>query len=211
MNCEIVTENMSELVSGKLESAVIAECERHLRQCSDCREALVGAESLALLKDRDTGAVPAGLYTRSMNDLVKPHGRPQRRQGFWLGTGFGGAIAASLVAVALTLGLFDPMTDQAQAVAEFTVALSEPRVSDIAIETERALAGANISILLSGGIEFDGYGGRRELSWTTDLAAGVNRLSLPILAIDSTGGQMVVRLSHPDSEQIFVVQLKTEA
>jgi hypothetical protein len=210
MNCEMVAENMPRIVAGKLPSALLANCEQHIRQCPGCQGALRGTESLTLLTDRDTGVAPAGLFDRIVDEFVKPHTRPQR-QGFWLGTGVGGAIAASLVALALTFGSFGPIADQNPAVAEFTVALSEPRNMDIAIEIDRALADANISILLSGGVELDGYGARRELSWTVDLEAGVNRLSLPILAVDSTGGQMVVRLDHPDSEQMFVVQLKTGA
>ncbi len=39
----------------------------------------------------------------------------------------------------------------------------------------------------------------------------MNQLTLPVRAIGERGGQMVVRLSHPDSEQIFVVQLKLDS
>ena len=210
MNCEIVSENMPGIVAGELASELLADCEKHIRQCSGCREELRGAESLSLLKGRDGGITPAGLLDGIKHELVKPRATLRGRRGFWLGTGFGGAIAASLLVLALTFGSFGPMADRSPAVAEFTIALNEPRNMDIAIETDRALAGASISILLSGGVELDGYGGRRELSWTTDLVAGVNRLSLPILAVNSAGGQMVVRLDHPDSEQMFVVQLKTK-
>ena len=59
-------------------------------------------------------------------------------------------------------------------------------------------------------VEVDGYVDRHELSWFDDLEPGVNQLTLPIRAIGERGGQMVVRLSHPDSEQIFVVQLKVD-
>jgi hypothetical protein len=59
-------------------------------------------------------------------------------------------------------------------------------------------------------VEIDGYGTRRELSWSEDLDAGVNRLSLPVTASGFEGGQMVVRLEHPLSEQVFVVQLPVD-
>jgi hypothetical protein len=39
---------------------------------------------------------------------------------------------------------------------------------------------------------------------------GVNKLSLPLLASGIGGGQMVVRLSHPDSEQMFVINLPVD-
>jgi hypothetical protein len=96
-------------------------------------------------------------------------------------------------------------------VAEFVVAVREPRNMEIAIETDRPLYGASISIILTGGVELDGYGSQRELNWTADLDAGINRLSLPVVASKSSGGQIVVRMSHPESERVFVVQLKTNA
>jgi hypothetical protein len=82
---------------------------------------------------------------------------------------------------------------------------------NIAIEADRPLQGAEISILLSGDVEIDGFGERHELSWIDDLEPGVNQLTLPVRAIGAGGGQMVVRLNHPDSEQIFVVQLKLDS
>jgi hypothetical protein len=81
---------------------------------------------------------------------------------------------------------------------------------NIAIEADRPLQDAQISILLSGDVEVDGYVDRRELSWTDDLEPGVNQLTLPIRAIGERGGQLVVSLSHPESVQIFVVQLKVD-
>ena len=81
---------------------------------------------------------------------------------------------------------------------------------NIAIEADKLLEGAQISILLSGDVEVDGYVDRHELSWIDDLEPGVNQLTLPVRAVGARGGQMVVRLSHPDSEQIFVVQLKLD-
>jgi hypothetical protein len=169
-----------------------------------------GAEALASLKDRNTGEVPAGLFDAILS-RVGPTAEPRLTgQRFWLGAGFGGAIAASLFAAALTFGWIGTPVADAPELAEFVVSLSEPRNMDIAIETDRALQGAKISIMLSGGIALDGYGDRREVTWTSDLSAGVNRLSLPVIANDQVGGQMVVRLSHPESEQVFVVQLKTD-
>ena len=210
MNCTITVEYISDIVAGTLEPRLLASCEKHLNECSDCQDALRAAESLTLLGNRDIGAPPAALFDRILDDTMKDEVRPRERGGFWLGTGFGGAVAASLLMLAFALGWIGPVAEEDPGIAQFAVSLSEPRNMEIAIETDQALAGANISILLSGNVAIDGYGDRRELAWTTDLKAGVNRLSLPVMAIDSTGGQVVVRLDHPDSEQVFVVQLKAD-
>jgi hypothetical protein len=129
------------------------------------------------------------------------------KRPFWLGAAFGGAVAASLLAIIMMQGVLVLPTDIELREAEFYVSADEPRLVHIAIETDRALPGAEISILLSGAVAIDGTGGRRELSWTDDLDAGINKLSLPLLASGDGGGQMVVRLSHPDSEQLIVIDL----
>lgn len=210
MNCTTIAELIPALVAGELSSNLAAECEQHIRQCAECRDAMLGAESLSLLRERPVERAPDGMLKRVAAELGTVPAA-QRRRGFWLGTAFGGTAVAALLALAFALGWIGPAVEEGDGPAEFVVAMGEPRNMDVAIETDRALAGANISIVLSGGIELDGYGHRRELSWTTDLEAGINRLSLPVRAIDAAGGRMVVRLDHPDSEQVFVVRLKTTA
>lgn len=211
MNCQRILERVEALVTHPLTETEKQLCVEHIADCDECQSALRGTEALRLIRNQREMAPRSSLFEKILIQTAGSIQQPEQKSRFWLGTGFGGAIAASILALALTLGWISPAVDQATATAEFIVALNEPRRMDIAIETDRALAGASISILLSGGVELDGYGSRRELTWTTDLDAGINRLSLPVLAINSAGGQIVVRLSHPDSEQMFVVQLKTES
>ena len=92
--------------------------------------------------------------------------------------------------------------------AEFVVSMSEPRDLNIAIDVDTAMPGATVSVSIYGGIELAGYASQRHLSWTTDLDAGVNKLSLPIIALDNSGGQVIVRLEHPQSQQEFLIQLR---
>lgn len=219
MNCEQMTDMITGMIAGTLSPAQLAEGGRHLAGCQACDDALRGAGALALLKARlkagDTGAAPPGLFDKIVAGLGEEPESNQSGRRFWLGTAFGGAIAAAFFAAALVLGwvafptIFSP--DNAADIAEFRVALGERRNMDLAIETDRVLEGARISILLAGSVELDGFGSRRELTWTSDLKAGVNKLSLPVVAIGQGGGQVIVRLSHPHTEQVFVVSLKTTA
>lgn len=211
MNCETVVENIKALAEGALRGDDKAACMNHVAVCQDCADALRGVR--AMLVVRDQAAVPGSerVFNRVMSKAgYDPHQEASRR-GFWQGAGFSGAIAASLLAVAFALGLFSNPLPEARAAAEFYVSATEVRPMNIAIEADRPLQGAQISILLSGDVEVDGYVDRHELSWFDDLEPGVNQLTLPIRAIGERGGQMVVRLSHPDSEQIFVVQLKVDS
>ncbi len=181
----------------------------HVDRCEDCRVALLGARALAELAAREPGKPPAGLFEAVVEKAVSQPARAPRDNRFWAGAGVG-AIAASLLAVALFFGWTDSRMPTGE-VPEFTVSLEGPRQMNLAFETDRVLEGATITILLSGSVEIDGYGPRRELSWTENLEAGVNRLSLPVIANGFDGGQIVVRLEHPQSEQVFVVQLAVES
>lgn len=210
MNCEQVSGNIPGLISGTLCPADVAGCRRHLAGCRECTEALAGAQALDLLKVRDTGIAPRNLFDNVLDRLDEAR-EPRRGGRFWLGAAFGGAVAASLIAMAFGLGRIEIPSRAAPDVPEFQVVLGEPRNMALAIETDRPLQDARISIMLDGGVELEGYGERRELTWTSDLKAGLNRLSLPVVAVDRKGGRLVVRLSHPQSEQLFVIRLRTGA
>ena len=170
-----------------------------------------GAQALAALAIQDVGSTPNGLFEQVINDVTQPVSEQHDSRQFWYGTGFGAAIAASIFMFAMTLDLWGGSTTTDTGALHFQIAVNEPRSMDIAIETDRALTGATISVILAGGVELDGYAGRRDLTWTEDLDAGVNRLTLPLVATGSEGGQLLVRLSHPQSEQVFVINLETDA
>ena len=199
---------MTSLAAGTLPDEQRTACMNHIAGCSDCEDALQGAIAMHAVRSQQTDAAPHGSFERVMRRTLDASKRQASGQRFWLGAGFGGAIAASLLAVAFALGML--AVPEQPAVAEFMLSMEESRPMHLAIESDRPLQDATISILLSGDVQLEGFGDRRELSWTDDLDAGVNKLTLPLKAVGENGGQLVVRLSHPDSEQLFVVYLKTD-
>ena len=210
MNCSDLIERIPALASGMLPADEREGCLAHVAACEACADALRGAEAMRFLRRRDAGMAPEGLLQDVLDVVSDRQEANAAGRRFWMGTAVGGAVAASLLAVVMMLGVLVRPVDLAPQLAEFHLSVEEPRTMHVAIETERALAGAEISVLLSGAVEIDGAGGRREFKWTEDLEAGVNQLSLPLLAIGDGGGQMLVRLTHPDSEQIFVIDLPTD-
>ena len=211
MKCESVVEQIKALAEGSLQGDERSACMNHIAVCEDCADALRGVRAMLVVRDQATAPGSDRVFNRVMSKTsYDPHQQASRR-GFWLGAGFSGAIAASLLAVAFALGVLTNPAPQTPIAAEFYVSALEVRPMNIAIEADRPLQDAKISILLSGDVEVDGYMDQHELSWVDDLEPGVNQLTLPIRAIGERGGQMVVRLSHPDSEQIFVVQLKHDS
>lgn len=170
-----------------------------------------GGEALKELRGRKTENPPDELFRRVVSNATNSAKHHAGKQRFWMGTAFGGAVAASLFAIAFFFGWTDSGQSPTSSTAEFVVALGEARQMDLAFETDRQLEGAKISILLSGDVEIEGYGVQRELTWSENLDAGVNRLSLPVLANGIDGGQMIVRMTHPLSEQVFVINLPAES
>lgn len=211
MNCDIVADKLTELAAGTLSSYEAHACQAHIAECRMCRDALRGASAMREARMLDTQEVPAGLFERISAEVVRPHRPTARPQRFWLGAALGSALAASLLAAAIALGiLVRPVTTPEPDVAQFYVTNAEARPMNIAIDLDRPLAGARISVMLAGDVEVEGYGSLRELSWNDDLEAGVNKLTLPLRAIGEDVGRVVVRLSHPASEQLFVINLKLD-
>jgi len=178
---------------------------------SEDLDAQRGSEALMELRHRKTDGPSDELFDRVVTAATGNSNDRTSKQRFWMGTAFGGAIAASLFAIAFFFGWTDGGQNPTESSAVFVVALGEPRQMNLAFETDRQLDGATISILLSGDVEIDGYGMQRELTWTENLDAGVNRLTLPVLARSINGGQMIVRMTHPLSEQVFVINLPAES
>jgi len=207
MNCTEFSEQVTVLASGAMPEGRRDNYLAHAAVCAGCDAALRGRRATLAMQELPLDVPPPGLLDRIATDVTRSHPQQNTSRSFWNGAAFGGAVAASLLAIVLMLGVFELPADQPQTVAEFYVSADEPRMMHVAIEVDRALPGAEISILLTGNVEVQGFGSRRELNWSDDLDAGVNKLSLPLVASGEGGGQMVVRLSHPDSEQLFVIDL----
>lgn len=211
-DCENLAANANLIVDENLPPAELIAHRQHAEGCVECRDLLAGVAALGELRRRESSSPGPALFDRLCAGAQAP-GPVPRRFGFWTGTAVGGVFASLVFAF-----LFIQGNEQAPAEVmattspvDFVLDVRQRRMMDIAIDTDRDLHGARITIELNGAIVLDGYGDRREVEWQTDLRAGTNRLSLPIVATDPGEGRLVVRLSHPQSEKVFVVRLKTSA
>ena len=188
----------------------------HLRECSRCEDEWRAVSALWDVSTIPTPAPRQDLFSEAMRLATaagaRREARPPRQRSFWLGLGLGGAIAASLVAAIMTFGLApwtstpwtwtdDPVTPT------ITVALNEPRDVDVAITSAEALEQAEIRVVLTGGVRLAGFADRSEVQWRADLDQGINRLSLPVIAVNGNGGQVVVEVEHASKRQVFVVNV----
>ncbi len=181
----------------------------HVAACDECRDALRGAAAMRMLRDQRPATPPQTLFETAMRVATEDTAPGKTRHGFWYGAGFGGAVAGALLIVAMTLGFpGSPRIDSPPATPAFVIALHETREVNVAIDASRDLNGATVRVFLSGGVELAGFGDSREISWNTDLARGINQLTLPVIATDMSGGTLVVELNHEGMRRVFRVDLK---
>jgi len=92
------------------------------------------------------------------------------------------------------------------------VALHEMKQVKLAFKAQKAVENARISISLPDNVMLKGYPGKRTIEWETQLAAGDNILSLPILAdqLIAAGESdiLVARVSHNGGENTLSVRLQ---
>ena len=210
MNCEDVIASIQNATDNGPADLDSRKAMEHIANCEDCRDALKGKEAMHELRKRSLAIAPESLFTRVIQDVIADAEPRKVGYGFWHGTGFGAAVAASVVMAIMAFGVMrSSEVSPTPAVYDFEIALNETRNVNVAIEAGRDFAAATVSIYLSGDVKLAGFGGKREISWTTSLAQGVNQLSLPIVATSPNGGTLLVRLDNGGAQKVFVVNLKT--
>lgn len=114
------------------------------------------------------------------------------------------------IAWALLVPGYTPTIPELEAATtpQVTLALYEPHDVNIAVDTPSPLADAEIRVVLTGAIELDGFANQRELRWRTNLDAGANQLTLPIIATGTGGGQLLVEVHHGQKRRTFVVDVR---
>jgi len=156
-----------------------------------------------------------------------------RRQGFFWGFSSAAAVALMMWGVSAMI-MTSPQTNHpsAQVASDDTasnvrtsvapgnqseapvlrVALHETKQVKLAFKAQRAVEKAHISISLPENVILEGFPGKRTIEWETQLAAGDNVLSLPILADQPiTAGEsdfLVAKVSHQGGENTLSVRLQ---
>jgi len=171
---------------GAGNAAARREAMEHLVECESCRDAQLAAGMLRAERGRPIPPPPPGALERAI------------------------AAAAAAIAWALLVPGYTPTIPELEAATtpQVTLALYEPHDVNIAVDTPSPLADAEIRVVLTGAIELDGFANQRELRWRTNLDAGANQLTLPIIATGTGGGQLLVEVHHGQKRRTFVVDVR---
>jgi hypothetical protein len=159
---------------------------------------------------------PPGAFERMLSRVAAGQDRvPRSPARFWQGVAVGAAVAAAMAFATVTWlpERGDPVRDDlvASATPQLSLRVNETRDVSITLTTGAALEGAEIHVSLNGSIGLQGYSGERDLKWLTDLDAGTNQLTLPIVATGLEGGQLLVEVTHGGKRRTFLVDVDARA
>src|SRR5207247_9690312 len=170
--------------------------QEHLGRCPDCRQR--HEHALAVLETVRKLSPPAmhpGFITEALSRATRPAAvaaRPKWRPIVGMG------LAASLV-LGVALGVF--LATQPEPVHAVALTIDRPETVRLMFNSAKPLKAATLSLALPENVELVGYGGRRELSWPTDLREGGNLMQLPLIARGATKEEIVASLSHGGSSK----------
>lgn len=207
MRCEDAIDVI--LASRVPQSAEHHAARRHANSCDDCRAALRALDALHALRDEPMPAVDDNAIERAIDRAFTESPERRYRRGFWRGLASGAALAAGMSALAVGLWLFEAGDVEPAAIPEVRIALNRPSNVTVTLETPEPLPNAEVRVELRGAVALDGYAGQRELRWSTDLDRGVNQLTLPVVASEARGGQVLVEVTHGDKRRTFVLDVRT--
>jgi hypothetical protein len=215
MNCEAAVS----LLTGAAEGATADDrraARAHASACAACRAAVMSVHALRLMSVSPVPEAPPGAFERMLSRVAAGRStEPRSPARFWQGVAVGAALAAGMAFVAVTwLPLpEDPVRGDpaASATPQLSLRVNETRDVSITLTTGEALEDAEIHVSLNGSIGLQGYAGERELKWHTNLDAGTNQLTLPIVATGSEGGQLLVEVTHGGKRRTFLVDVDARA
>jgi len=208
MPCEHINEKLDDYMDGTLDETDVAVLQSHTESCEYCRQALKSAQRLrSLLKECPVPMPDAAYFDRALAKATRVSTNHQRNR--WIITGFGGALAAGLIAWIIGGMLLKTpgLPDSDASIPGVAMTLEVPRTVNLVFSSATELDGAVLTVSLPQGVEIEGFAGQREITWVTSLKAGKNILPLTLIATTSHGGDLLARLEHDDRDRTFRIRV----
>lgn len=208
MACKQINEKLDDYMDGTLDAHDMHRLQRHVDACHSCQQTVDSEQRLrSLMKDYPVPTPDAAFFDQALIRATHVGNSHQRNR--WIMTGFGGAIAAGLIAWIIGGFLLKApgLPDADMSIPGVTMALEEPRTVNLVFSSATALDDATLTVSLPQGIEIEGFSGLREITWMTSLKAGKNILPLKLIATTPHGGELLARLEHHDRDRTFRIRV----
>ncbi|HKW39501.1 MAG TPA: zf-HC2 domain-containing protein [Burkholderiales bacterium] len=200
MECQQFTAQLDDYLDGGADEPAMRA---HLKGCPECRGVYDHAVAVqAAVRKLSAPEVHPAFVDRAILRAMRRGAdadRPARHAML------GMALAASLV---LGVGAGAYLTLHTAPVQTVALSVERPETVRMVFTSAKPLRAATVSIVLPENVELVGYGGRRELSWQTDLREGQNLLQLPLIAHGPVKDELRARLSHGASAKTFRLKLE---
>ena len=149
-----------------------------------------------------------GFFDHALDAAAREGSRDRRSRSFSRGWGIGvGSALVAGVAMWLVAGLLlkAPELSAPDAIAGLTIAMTmnETRRVNLMFASTNDLQDATLVVQLPTGVEVEGYAGRSEIRWSTQLQKGRNVLPLELVAISGNGGELIARVEHQSKQKTF--------
>ena len=206
MPCAHINEKLDDFIDGTLGADEATALRGHVESCESCRQTV---EAERRLRDR-LRAYPAPLPDAAYFEQAiarATHVSSNHQRNRWIMTGFGGAIAAGLIAWMIGGALLQAPSGSDPSIPGVTMALDEPRTIKLVFSSATELDDAVLTVDLPQGIEIEGFAGQRQITWMTSLKAGKNILPLRLIATTPHGGELLARLEHDERDKTFRIRV----
>ena len=207
MTCTRISQQLDDYLERDLPAAELVRLNAHLESCGDCQQAVSRERALRqALQEFPVAGPSEGFYTRALAKAAQSESHNGRTR-LW-GMSLASAVAAGL-AIWLFAGTFlsTPTITPPADIPGVSIALNDSHTVNLVFSSETALADARLVVELPPGIELEGFEGRREIRWRTDLREGRNVLPLQLVANSGLGGELIARLEHERKSKIFRVNV----
>ena len=113
-------------------------------------------------------------------------------------------MAACLAFLLITAVPFTQTTPSSQPDSNaINIKINEQRLVQVIVRVPRDLLQADIVIELPPQVEMQGFPGRREIRWHTDLRKGKNLLNLPLVAKSEGRAELITHINHANKSKML--------
>lgn len=223
MNCTDIHNLLDDALDGQLSGTERGALDLHLGSCAACRQRVREEQSLrSALRSLPLANASSGFAARALRHAVEVNGtRPQHKKSFV--AGFAAAAVAGFVFLFVG-SIYYPagdvgegssqsptmLSDARPPAAEITIGLHETQRVKVGFNSSQAVQQVRISLTLPEDVELEGYPGKRQIAWSTDLEQGENVLTLPLIANSPQGGEFIARIDYGQTTKELRIKLKVD-
>ena len=203
MLCQDVRNLLPELVRGDLNPAAEAMLRTHADGCRACAGALEREQQLqATLKAIPVATMPPEFAARALRNASQS-GRPALRRL----VDHPLALAASIVMVCSMTFMLGRALTPASGLEVVSLPLGQTQMVALKIDAPQAFDHVEFEVALPSNVVLEGQPELREFAWNGTLRAGVNVLSLPLVGVGESGGQLIATVTYGNTKKSLRIPL----